>query len=80
MEDAGAMFVVHRISPKLQIPLPPPKGFVVMELELPGNPAGVPNSETSCCPGAGRGGWIPESRQTEEKAISVCPWIWDSGD
>lgn len=57
MEDAGVMFVVHRISTKLQIPLPPPEGFVAVELELPGNRAGVPNSETSCCPGAG-GGWV----------------------
>lgn len=41
-----------------------------MELELPGNRAGVPNSRTAAALGRG-GGWIPESRQTEEKAISA---------
>lgn len=65
------MFVVHRISTKLQIPLPPPEGFVAVELELPGNRAGVPNSETSCCPGAGWGGGGSQSPAKLRRRQSV---------
>ena len=65
MEDAGVIVVVYRIGPKLQIPLPSPKGFVVVELELPGNRAGVPNSARSCSPRGG--GWGGGGRQGPAK-------------
>lgn len=42
------IFVGYRAGPTLQSPLPFPKGFVVVGLELPGNRAGIPNSAPSC--------------------------------
>lgn len=62
MDDAGVIAVVYRIGPKLQIPLPSPKGSVVVELELPGNRAGVPNSARSCSPRGGGGGAEVDAR------------------
>lgn len=75
MEDAEMIFVGYRTGPKLQIPLPSPKGLVVAELELPGNRAGVPNRALSCRLGKGGGvgrRWIPGSGQTKGKAMSFC--------
>lgn len=50
------IFVGYRTGPKLQIPLPSPKGFVVVGLELPRNWSGIPNSAPSCNTTKGRGG------------------------